>query len=207
MATIIPPGFGLMTLNLKHESAIRSWAVTIGLDISDAGGAWEDALIEASSAFRVTSGVMSFMDTNVKLTTATLKVGSDGGDGPLVEFTYNEPGGRSGSAAPANLATLVRKVTASGGRRGRGRFYWPALVMDGEVDELGLLSSTLVDDLQGAFNLAHASLMSGLGGSPIPTPPVVLHDSEGAGIEPVPTPITSFSVQQLAGTQRRRMRR
>jgi len=37
-------------------------------------------------------------------------------------------------------------------------------------------------------------------------PPVVLHRSEGAGVEPAPTPILSFQAESKIATQRRRLR-
>lgn len=207
MALIIPPGYGLATWHFIHSDAVRPWVTTCGVDISEAGGDFEEAASDLSAAITQTDGFLQIMDSNMIYTHFTLKVGSDGGDGPLIEVARGEVGGSGYTSPPINLAVLVRKVTASGGRRARGRFYWAGVVSEANIGELGVIDGAAVTEIQDAANSMYSSMATGVGGSPIPMPPVILHDSEGAGAEPAPTPVTSFVAQSLAATQRRRMRR
>jgi hypothetical protein len=52
------------------------------------------------------------------------------------------------SAAPANCAQLVRKLTAFGGRKNRGRLYLPWSINEGLVDEIGSIDATFTSDTQ-----------------------------------------------------------
>lgn len=102
------------------------------------------------------------------------------------------------SVVPSNCAMIVQKNTASGGRRYRGRFYFPPIILnDGAVDPAGNINSTPLGTMQGNFDAWWTALVAAH------WVPVLFHQGAGA---PAPTPITSFTVQSLIGTQRRRMR-
>lgn len=96
-----------------------------------------------------------------------------------------------------NSAVLVRKNTASGGRKNRGRMFIPPFDLQEEIiNSAGVINNADVTDYQiqwDAFGLAleAADLV-----------PFLYHSSPLDD----PTPITSFTVQSLAATQRRRMR-
>jgi hypothetical protein len=106
-------------------------------------------------------------------------------------------GTESGSSVPANTAVIVRKVTAAGGRAGRGRFYFPGIA-ENRVDGGGNIDGTYVDGLQTACGTFLADMVAaGL-------PPVLLH-AAGSPITD-PTPITALTVLSRCGTQRDRMR-
>jgi hypothetical protein len=108
------------------------------------------------------------------------------------------------TACTGNIAFLLKKVTAIGGRKGRGRSYVPG-VSEQDVDPLGVVSSSKLTELQGAldaFNQAkdvgHWSL-------------VLLH-SIGKGQDPAidgmdPTPLTDIKWSSQVATQRKRMPR
>jgi hypothetical protein len=113
-------------------------------------------------------------------------------------YTASESGSAAGPGVTAAVSLLVQKVTASGGRTGKGRFYIPGLlessvVAAGAVDSGDLAAwQTGLDDFYARFIAVGAD-------------PVLLHSPDS----PVSTPIeiTEFRAQGVVATQRRRQRR
>lgn len=207
MALIIPPGFGLGTWQFRWSGSARPWVVTCGLDLTGAAGDFAGVALEQSASITQAGGFLAYLDSQCVYEHYTLRVGADPGPGPTFVVPRGEVGERVGSSPPVAITALVRKNTAQGGRRGRGRMYFTGVFDEDDIDELGTFNSGTMTSLQDAATSMFISLRDGLGGSPTPTPAVILHDSEGLGAEPAPTECTSFVVQALAGTQRRRMRR
>lgn len=115
---------------------------------------------------------------------------------------YEHPVVQAGSATlspvPINSAILINKVTGAGGRRNRGRlFYPPVYPTEGDVSALGVIQSSDVTALQAKFDSWYTAAVAD------DMQPVLFHQT-GAQL---PTVITSFKVQNLLATQRRRMRR
>lgn len=81
--------------------------------------------------------------------------------------------------------------------------YLPG-INEANVDHAGNINAGNVDFAQTAFDGWYEFLTAGVGARLYP--PVVLHRSEGAGVEPAPTPITMFTVESKIATQRRRLR-
>jgi hypothetical protein len=102
---------------------------------------------------------------------------------------------------------LVQKRTALGGRTGRGRWYLPWFLNEGQVDETGLVASTYVTGVQGAitnyFNSLTPKLViaNRIYDLPWDNPNRQLQQVNGGPI------VTSMVVQPFAATQRRRMPR
>jgi hypothetical protein len=108
------------------------------------------------------------------------------------------PGTVTDSTVPMNCSLIVQKNTALGGRRNRGRMFIPPIILnDGAVDVAGNIAPGPLATIQGNFNDWYAALVAA------DWEPALFHQGAGA---PVPTAITSFTVQSLIGTQRRRMR-
>jgi hypothetical protein len=168
--------FGFMPTGLNVGDAARS-ALTIGNQLG-------------------TSTIMANLSSLVVATAVRVKLGPNL-DGPYHERIINIPGSIVSSTVTPNVAVLVRKNTVLGGRRNRGRFYWPGL-RETDVDEAGFVLTTRRTDLQADFD----AFLSGLTLADIT--PVVLH-GEAQG-ELAPVPIASFSVDPRVATQRRRLR-
>jgi len=149
--------------------------------------------------------VLGNLSANTGLYFVTVYVGQDGGAPLVYDSTEDsQQGGAGGTPLPPNCAFLVRKRTSLSGRRGRGRMYLPG-VPEGLVDPAGNITGSAVTDLQNGLD----NWWDELTGVPPGTsayPPVVLHRSEGAGVEPAPTPILSFQAESKIATQRRRLR-
>lgn len=108
-------------------------------------------------------------------------------------------GTAAGACIPPNTAVLVGKTTDFGGRRGRGRMYFPC-VAESNVEDDGTLASAFLTSTQTRFGAFRNELVSVL------LPPFLLH-SEGDSSIPAPYEINGFVVSSKVATQRRRLRR
>lgn len=124
---------------------------------------------------------------------------SDQGEAQFESTDAGIVGTAVGETPPVNTAILVRKYTGFGGRENRGRVFVPPWgVSEGLISKLGVLDATFRAAHQTAWtNFRSASLADD-------AVPVLLH-SEGSVVPP--RDITSFSVQSVVATQRRRLRR
>ena len=217
MATPIPPGHWLAKLRWRLEGDPDEVVSTIALrpqspeerppdEVAEAVygawlGAWEPNVLNSSWAF---VGV-------------DVVVGSDTDEHDV--GTHNEviPGAMPNAALPQNCSMLLKKKTARAGRRNSGRMYLPAGYMaEADVTNQGAhlspaLASYMANATQFFDNLTDATII-------IPRPktdffPMLLHseptDDEGnvTGPAPVPTEITSLTIDPIIATQRQRLRR
>jgi len=107
------------------------------------------------------------------------------------------PGTTSLSTTPPNVAFLMRKNTARGGRKGRGRCFLPPIwISEANVGVEGALNNTNLT----ALNVLWSAVLTALATASIPA--VLLH-SDGS----TPDVITSWFVDAIVATQRRRLRR
>jgi hypothetical protein len=106
------------------------------------------------------------------------------GEGEMYEEPRTVPGTMVTAILPSNCAIGIRKSTAVGGRVGKGRWYWPAgYLPEGNVDELGIISTTARGILQGKAS-AFVTNMKQDG-------PIVLLHSDPAR---APTPVNSVTI-------------
>lgn len=189
---IIPSGFGQLTL-IFTGSAVPTGAVTtcgfVNSVPDDAAGIADTIEAELTA----TSAGKSWA-TTCNLTGILVKLGPNStGPSYLKTVSISGTAGAPGSAA---VAPLVKKQTASGGRKNRGRFYWGVAPELG-VDPGGVLTSAYladvadtVGDFRGGMQTAGFQLH-------------VLHES----VLDNPTPIVGLVVDSRVATQRRRQRR
>lgn len=118
--------------------------------------------------------------------------------GPSFEAGASMPGAFSGQAESPQVSCLVSKATGVGGRAGRGRMYVPG-VPAANYDDSGLMDSASRTSWQGSADDFIDGLVA------LGLVPVLLH-APGSPITQ-PLPITAFTVQARAATQRRRLRR
>ena len=118
------------------------------------------------------------------------------GEPVLGEALSNITGTQSLDSIPANTAILVKKVTAAGGRRNRGRMFLPAVALQGsDVLPSGFLAAGEQAARQVQVGLAEAAMIAD------DCFPVLLHSDGGT-----PTAIVDLAVASQVATQRRRMR-
>jgi hypothetical protein len=202
MALFIPTGFGQATFVMAAAGDPDSYVCTLGVDLSDVGGDNDAATLALGTAWA--TWIVAGQSNVLTFTAVELAVGQDGGPPLVVRRNFGEVGGLSGDFLPQNSAVLVSKNTAQAGRRGRGRNYIPLFVQSSQVDNIGIIETSVVTGLQDQLDSFWTDLHDG---APplVAVPPVLLH---GAALGPVdePTPITSFSVERTIATQRRRLR-
>jgi hypothetical protein len=192
---LIPVGFA--QINAIHTGSALPFGAqwTLGVDITALAFTPTEVAQQFEAAL-LASNLYDSVAQNVTLTSVLVKFGPNATGESTLE-PANEPG-TVGTAASPNTAYLIHKNTAAGGRAGRGRFFLPG-VSDAKIEPNGTLASGIASDLNTALNIFHAELVAG------DLPPVLLH-AEGSPIS-TPTPITSFSCDTRAATQRRRLRR
>ena len=191
---VIPTGFIQANLKFTGNSSPLGAEVTCGFDATGFVGDVADMAQEIGDQW--TASIRTVMPGTVILGSVLVKAGPNE-TGPSAEVPINSVGSGGGASASPNVAILVSKNTAFGGRAGRGRFYHPG-PQESEVDPNGALSGAFVAGMQTEVNDFFGALTTaGL-------EPVLLH---GVGSPlTTPTPITSFTVDGRVATQRRRLR-
>jgi hypothetical protein len=192
----IPAGYAQVNVMFSGSGVPTGAQTTIGLtsfgvidNPVDMGNAFLDAL--------GSSGVMQNFSGSIQVDGCLVKFGPNN-DGPSALVIGPLAGGAANTAVAPNTALLVNKTTLLGGRRNRGRWYWPGLP-EGDVDQGGNVAGGFLNAVQIDFD----SFYTKLGLEDLY--PSLLH-SEDIGLI-LPALITSFVVQPKVATQRRRLRR
>lgn len=161
-----------------------------------------------------TSNILPQLSTSVQTASVLLKQGPDA-TGNSVEWDESDTGGLAGATASPQVAAIVHKTTATGGRRGRGRLFLPGM-LEANVSETGLLDATYATTLGSALVswLSAVNATANVGQMALEhEPPYEWQIVDGqprrvaTGDAPVPTLITALSLDSRVGTQRRRNRR
>lgn len=202
MPIIIPSGFGQVLHQLRLVGDPEPMAVTYGVAL-DAGGVTDpvsmaDGLHEAFFAAFAgqLNGSYTLYSTEVKWR------GSAVADLSVVVHVEPKTMTSTGAALPQNTAALIHKLSASAGRRNRGRFYLPGL-REGEVNDTGLINSGSIT----GFNNALATWLNKFATlMPQVDAMVILHNLGISGAPP-PTPVTQLLIDPVVATQRRRLRK
>lgn len=115
----------------------------------------------------------------------------------LVQEIVRELPGTEDAPMPApGTSALISLSTGLPGRTNRGRVYWPGVTPEDRMNNAGQMFDAQRTLLGETFESLETYLDS------VSAPLVVLHSSVSD-----PTPVTSWTVQQLTATQRRRLRR
>lgn len=203
MSLEIPINFAQVTFVQRMAGDVDPYNCTIGIDARLAAGDNEAVLFQCAAAW--VQHILAGQSTDMTLESVRGTFGTDGVDPILVEFPSGAQGAASAAMLPQNCALLVRKNTALGGRRNRGRMYIPGIVPEGQVNNVGIITPQVFNGLQVQMNNFLKSISGEGNEGDLPLVPVVLHNFKlGAPLDP--TPITSLSVQNPIATQRRRLR-
>jgi len=192
---LIPAGFAQCNYRFSGAGLPTGAEITLGLDVSSYLGTPNDSADDMHSDF--VTALLPQLNSNHTLVETRVKWGPTA-TGPTGISTTTNVGGHSDDPSPSAVSFLVQKVTAAGGRSGRGRLYFPS-VGDGAVTTGGVIISANLTSVQNAFDAFWTAITAD------DLNPVVLHGA-GAPIT-TPTPITSFAVEGTVATQRRRQRR
>lgn len=190
---IIPVNFAQVNIVFAGDGVPSGAEVTFGVNLD--GGATSLADVADAVQTSYQTRLMSLVNSRVHVSEYMVKAGPSS-TGATYILTAHDVGTTDLGALPSSLALLVRKQTAGGGRKSRGRFFWPVL---GEtlIGDGGIISPTALANLQTGFNGFLADLVTADAAM------CLLH----ADALTAPTPVTALSVQTICATQRRRMRR
>lgn len=205
MSLIIPVGFGQAVYQLRLTGDNEPMVVTMGHDLAEVvGGDYQTIVDRLHTSFGLE--MMPRVASNYTFEATFLYVGQDGGPPAVFESTEDPvTGGMAGNPLPQNSAMLFRKRTSAAGRRGRGRLYLPG-IQEQDVSALGVIDGAVVTALQARAD-AWMDWLTGVEVGSVAYPPVILHRTEGIGVEPPPTPVTALVIDPVIATQRRRLRR
>lgn len=189
---IIPTGYGQVNLFFVGAALPRNAQIAIGID-NNLGGS---ALTVASTVGGAwVTHIMPLLPAVMTLEKVKCKLGPND-TGPEASWASGVPGGLDDEEPmPPNVAILVNKLTAIGGRKNAGKIFVPAFP-ESDSDGGGLLTVARLGAWQGAMD----DFVDTLDTSTVPM--VVLHSDATT-----PTVVTDLSVQQRLATQKRRLRR
>jgi hypothetical protein len=206
----IPVGFAQITHKISVADNGRAAYVVYGV----ANPTDMDAASVALAADAAWSANLAKAMTTEGITNETLaKLGPDA-SGPSAQVAVE--GGTGVEIPPTctpQVAYLISKNTALGGRRGRGRMYIPA-VKEESVSVLGRLDTGITSRISAKLGPFLVALTTD------DIPMVLLHDPptrwdlvDGqprrvptSGSIPAPTPVLNLSLSPVVATQRRRNR-
>lgn len=197
MPITIPVGFGLCQLRFIVAGASRESLVTFGYDPPSLDPVLHAQMITDQFTQTNRPGIPTQIQESWSYLGTRVTEMDD--VGPLTgEASDIQDGIMTGGAMPPNCAVLIRKTTASGGRRNRGRMFVPPIYpAEGNVGQTGIIADTFVDSMQTWWTGFRTALVTaGL-------QPVIFHSQ----VPFTPTPDTSWIVQEVIATQRRRLRR
>lgn len=135
------------------------------------------------------------LDNSFRAGPVQLSIGTPSGD-LTVEGANSAVGVRSDEMEAPNVALLIQKRTALGGRQNRGRFFWPFMLSQDDLSETGNLSGTALSDTQDEADAFLAALDAA------EVPMVLFHRGSSDT-----TDVNQLLVEPRAATQRRRLRR
>lgn len=139
--------------------------------------------------------LMGNISDDCVLTVVTFNLGSAAVDNPTHDTADGTAGLSTGAALPANVAVLVQKRCGLGGRRNRGRCYFPGLSFSA-LDGGGTIAGATLGGLQTNWD----EMVGDFAGSG--DLPVLFHNTAPF----TPTPVVSLEVQPTVATQRTRLR-
>lgn len=195
MSARIPPGFAELWFGYNIASDPETMFIALGVDLAPGETATQ---VAANDMLGVGIAELDNVASNAyTLGPGHVIFGNDGGDIRIDGNTTPVPGLRAGEALPPNCAMLVRKLTASGGRRNRGRMYVPA-VTEADVGSLGVINTAWQATVNAAMNALYIALVNSARIDQI----VLFHDTAPF----TPTVVTGLELQPKIATQRRRLR-
>jgi len=188
---IIPVGYGQVNFLFGGVGLPTGAQCTLGFD-NDASMTAAEAADEFGSAF--VDHIVGNLSSSTQFNGTLVKLGPNE-TGPSAIFNTAASGTDGANQGPPMSCALISKITALGGRKGRGRMFLPG-IEDSDIDTGGDIGA----GKQSSLNTNFANFLADL--TTLQLFPVLLHNDST-----VPTTITEFVCQTRMATQRRRQRR
>jgi hypothetical protein len=186
----IPSGFAMVRHFFTASSVGREAMFAYGVSL-------DGALTGPQVANSMHDGISPLVNDACPSTAALIRTEVQYGPNPSgPTFTHIETitGGYTGNIGAPQVAVLVKKITAFGGRTQRGRFYIP-FISEAAIDEGGVLTSAYYTQL----DVEVQAILAAYSGADYPW--VLLHTSPSAS----PTAVVSLELETKVATQRRRL--
>jgi len=195
---LIPVNWANWIMRYQFEGDAEAMITTMGVNVSSWGGDYAEGLEWLSDAWLAC--IVGSLAETVISGPYSLAVGQDGGDPITYEYTATNAGDAPSFPMWPNTAVLVKKATASGGRRNRGRMYVPGLAIRSLVTPAGIIDPSFLADFQTNLDTFLSYVNAGTGFSA--TNLGVLHSEPPSA----PAVITALTADNKVATQRRRLR-
>lgn len=196
MGVQIPLNEAQVTLVFTVAGNVRPMVMTFGVR-PDVQGATASQIASGVRALYVSSTLGSpgaFSSSYTWTETRVQKMTSTGI--AFAGITQPVVGTATANTVPVNGAVLIRKETQDGGRKNRGRMFWPPMAFnEAIVSPAGVIAAAELAAEQTKWNTFVSSLSSG-------DYPMVVQHSDGSPS----TLVSGVSLSNLLATQRRRMR-
>jgi hypothetical protein len=190
---IIPAGFAQVNLLFGGPAYPRGAQITFGVSLGDAPSSAQQ--VATKCIIRWEADVMPTIASNCTFLGARAKMGPNE-TGANVVVTALTPGGNAAANDSPQVAVLVKKITAGGGRKNSGRWFLPGIT-ENSTNDGGFVSADRVADLNTRLNDFRTGIAA------VGLSMTILHGLAGEA----PTPVTLLAVQSLMATQRRRLRK
>lgn len=187
----VPAGFSQVTLDYQSDPATRGASVVFGVE--NVGSLSPDDIANDLEGGLLDDWVANTVSVHAGVVAIHVKNGPTA-TGPTADRSVSITGDVGGALMTPNVTILHKKVTASGGRKHRGRMFTPYTSED-VVAGNGFVDGTH----RAAIDAANLDLLAALFGADLPM--VLLH----SGVE-APDTVTALLVQEFVATQRRRLR-
>ncbi len=191
----IPPGYAQANLLFAGIAAPRGAQLAIGVQLEP--GTTNPVLVGQDMYDSFQGTMLLELDNDLTMLGCKVKIGPNttGPDGTYFETNV---GGVNSLAVSPQVALLVKKVTALGGRANKGRMFIPGIV-ENWVDGAGVVSP----GVQASADTALASFLAAIALSGTMTGMVILHNA----VELAPAAVTALKTDGRVATQRRRLRK
>lgn len=185
----IGAGYAMVRHYFTSTTVAREAAITYGVDV---GGITPSNTVASDLADMIGPVWNNIGSSSATMVRTELQVGPSP-TGPSYLDSNADVGAVGGDGMTPNVAILVKKVTASGGRENRGRLYFP-YTSEAIINAAGDVAGTNVTLINGVLATWLSDLES------YGAPMVVLHNSLS-----VPTVVTALVCENKVATQRRRL--
>jgi len=196
--SIIPVGYAELAIHWQRSGDVDDYVNVWGL--ANEGPFTVDAIASKAALSLASIWTAGSMSSGMRLDRVVVKLAVEGDVPVTSEANIGIDGTFSEQLLPQNCAVLIHKLTARGGRRGRGRSYHPWLA-EGGVDSVGIIGSGTRGGLTGKFN----AWLADMNAKDIPL--CLLHNQPKTGTLPAPDVIIGCICDAIIATQRRRLRK
>lgn len=200
MPLVIPDGFCQITWEFSSTVGTGPFATTCGVQVVP-GETLQDVANKCHGDYADALMPGTYNQVTLQRARATIQLDATGEYASVESDLAAVNGGAGDEAESVGAALLVRKVTNTAGRRGRGRFFLPAMLGRGDMSADGGLLSAARVALQTAVDNFYEALGTAEGGSEA-VQPVILHNDN---VVP-PSEISAFQIAPIMGVQRKRIR-